>query len=44
MANRYGLKKFGVEQVQPYMTRGVLIDIAGYQGMAQEQTGSRRSA
>ena len=44
MANRYGLKKFGVEQVQPYMTRGALIDIAGYQGMAQEQTGSRRSA
>jgi hypothetical protein len=33
MANRYGLKKLGVEQVNPYITRGVLIDIAGYKGM-----------
>jgi hypothetical protein len=37
MANRYGLKKLGVEQVNPYITRGVLIDIAGDKGMLRWQ-------
>lgn len=26
----YGLKQLGVEHVKPYITRGVLIDVAGY--------------
>ena len=34
MADRYGQKKLGVEHVKPYITRGVLVDIAGYKGMA----------
>lgn len=29
----YGLRKLGVEHVGPYMTRGVLIDVAGYKGV-----------
>lgn len=28
----YGLKKLGVEQVKPIVTRGVLIDVAGFRG------------
>ena len=30
MRNPYGLTKLGVEQVKPIITRGILIDIAGY--------------
>jgi kynurenine formamidase len=34
-----GLAKLGVENVPPFFTRGVLIDMAGYKGVAQlEQT------
>jgi Putative cyclase len=32
MRNPYGLKKLGVEQVKPIVTRGILIDLAGYKG------------
>jgi len=28
--DRYGLKKLGIENVKPYITRGILMDIAGY--------------
>lgn len=30
MKDPYGLKHLGVENVKPYITRGILIDIAGY--------------
>jgi kynurenine formamidase len=30
---RYGLREIGVEHVKPIVTRGVLIDIAGYKGV-----------
>ncbi|MBM4186003.1 MAG: cyclase family protein [Gemmatimonadetes bacterium] len=33
MAGRYGLAKLGVEHIKPIITRGVLIDIAGYKGV-----------
>lgn len=33
MKGPYGLQKLGVEQVGPYVTRGVLIDVAGYKGV-----------
>ncbi len=33
MRDPYGLKKLGVENVKPYITRGILIDIAGYKGV-----------
>lgn len=29
----YGLKKLGVEHIKPIVTRGVLVDIAGYKGV-----------
>jgi kynurenine formamidase len=29
----YGLRKLGVENVRPYITRGILIDVAGYKNM-----------
>ena len=29
----YGLRKLGIEHVKPYLTRGVLIDIAGQKGV-----------
>lgn len=29
----YGLLKLGVERVKPYITRGILIDVAGYKGV-----------
>jgi kynurenine formamidase len=32
--DRYGLKKLGIENIKPYLTRGVLIDVAGYKGQA----------
>src|SRR3989442_14155067 len=31
MVSPYGLKKLGVEKVKPFFTRGVLLDMAGYQ-------------
>lgn len=34
MAGAYGLQKLGIEHVKPFITRGVLIDIAGYKGVA----------
>ncbi len=33
MAHAYGLQRLGVEQVKPIVTRGVLIDLAGYLGV-----------
>jgi kynurenine formamidase len=33
MRNPYGLRKLGVENVKPYVTRGFLIDIAGYKAV-----------
>ena len=33
MAGAYGLQKLGIEHVKPFITRGVLIDIAGYKGV-----------
>ncbi len=34
MAGAYGVQKLGIEHVKPFITRGVLIDIAGYKGVA----------
>lgn len=31
---RYGLREIGVEQIKPIVTRGILIDIAGYKNVA----------
>jgi kynurenine formamidase len=39
MSGGYGLRKLGVENVKPYVTRGVLIDIAGSQGVATLPSG-----
>ena len=33
MHNPYGLAKLGVEQVKPIITRGILIDVAGYKAV-----------
>ena len=33
MRSRYGLLQLGVERIKPYLTRGILIDIAGYRGV-----------
>lgn len=33
MKDPYGLKKLGIENVKPYVTRGVMIDIAGSKGL-----------
>ena len=33
MAGPYGLQKMGIENVKPYLTRGILIDIAGQKGV-----------
>lgn len=33
MRNPYGLQKLGVENVKPILTRGILIDVAGYKGV-----------
>ncbi|MGE0553623.1 MAG: cyclase family protein [Gemmatimonadales bacterium] len=30
---RYGLREIGIEQIKPIVTRGVLIDLAGYKGV-----------
>ena len=34
MRNPYGLKKLGVEHVKPIVTRGILINLAAYMGVA----------
>jgi kynurenine formamidase len=33
MRDAYGLRKLGVEHVKPIITRGILIDVAGYKGV-----------
>lgn len=33
IGGRYGLKEIGIEHIKPIVTRGVLIDIAGYKGV-----------
>ena len=33
MYSPYGLRKLGVENVKPMLTRGLLIDLAGYKGL-----------
>jgi kynurenine formamidase len=33
MYNPYGLQKLGIENVKPIVTRGILIDVAGYAGV-----------
>ena len=33
MKSPYGLQKLGVEHVKPIVTRGILIDVAGYKGV-----------
>lgn len=33
MHHPYGLQKLGVENVKPIVTRGILIDVAGYKGV-----------
>lgn len=33
MYSSYGLQKLGVENLKPFVTRGVLIDVAGYKGV-----------
>ena len=33
MEGSYGLRKLGIENVKPYLTRGILIDIAGQKGV-----------
>lgn len=33
MQDPYALRKLGVENVRPYVTRGLLIDVAGYKGV-----------
>jgi kynurenine formamidase len=34
MYSPYGLQKLGIEHVKPIVTRGILIDIAGYKGLS----------
>lgn len=34
MYSPYGLRKLGVENIKPFITRGILVDIAGYKGVA----------
>jgi kynurenine formamidase len=34
MYSPYGLRALGVENVKPMLTRGILIDLAGYKGLA----------
>ena len=34
MKDAYGLRKLGIEHVKPIITRGILIDVAGYKGVA----------
>jgi kynurenine formamidase len=37
MDSNRGLRKLGIEQIQPIITRGVLIDVAGYKGVTRLQ-------
>lgn len=39
MRNPYGLAKLGIEHVKPIVTRGILIDVAGYKGVATLASG-----
>ncbi len=32
MADAYGLKKLGIEKLRPFVTRGILVDVAGLKG------------
>lgn len=33
MQHPYGLRKLGIENVKPIVTRGILVDVAGYKGV-----------
>lgn len=33
MQSPYGLLQLGIEKIKPYITRGILIDVAGYKGL-----------
>ncbi len=33
MSGPYGLEKLGVENIKPYLTRGILVDVAAYKGV-----------
>jgi hypothetical protein len=33
MYGPYGLRKLGIENVKPILTRGILVDVAGYKGL-----------
>ncbi len=33
MQSRYGLRQLGIENMKPYITRGILIDVAGSKGL-----------
>ena len=33
MKGFYGVESLGIENVKPYITRGVLVDVAGYKGV-----------
>ena len=33
MQTPYGLRRLGIENVKPYITRGILVDVAGYKGV-----------
>jgi hypothetical protein len=33
MYSPYGLRKLGIENVKPMLTRGILVDLAGYKGL-----------
>lgn len=35
ISDRSGLKRLGIEHVRPFLTRGVLVDIAGYKGVGR---------
>ena len=35
----YGMRELGIEKIKPIVTRGILIDIAGYKGLAQLANG-----
>lgn len=37
MRSPYGLLRLGVENMKPFLTRGILIDVAGYRGVASLQ-------
>lgn len=39
MKSPYGLRKLGVERVKPIITRGILVDVAGYKGVGRLASG-----